>query len=363
MESLAEALQVRHGRIDVHHHLFPPAYKAENARRGITEEAGVRIPDWTPEQSLDVMDSNGIQTAILSLSAPGVYFGDKGEAVALARSCNDYAVELSRKHPGRFGSFAVLPMPFTHEACDEAAYALDVLGADGIVLLGSVEGHFLGDPRYDELMSELDRRQAIVFVHPNLHPSSLALDLMAPGFVLEFPCDTSRAALNLILRGVTERHPRIRWILSHAGGFLPYIGWRASLVNAMSEFQHAIPQGFLTYLRRFYFDTALSPSPISMAALRELVEPDHILFGSDFPYAPAAATSLQVRTLEGSTIWDETVRHGIDRTHALRLFPRYAGHEEPVIAAPVYEGESLGAKARRLLAKPVSAIAEHLRDR
>lgn len=324
--------QQRHGRIDVHHHLFPPAYVAENARRGITHEAGARIPHWTPHQSLDVMDTNGIRTAILSLSAPGVYFGDKGEAVDLARSCNDYAAGLSREHAGRFGFFAVLPMPFTHEACREAVHALDELGADGIVLLGSTQGHFLGDPRYEELMAELDRRQAIVLVHPNVHESSKTLELVAPPFVLEFLCDTTRAALNLVLRGVMQRHPRIRWILAHAGGFLPYVAWRAPRLDALPEFREAVPQGVMAYLRRFYFDTALSPSPMSMAALRELVEPGHILFGSDFPYAPASVTGVQVQALEKGTVWDEPTRHGIDRTHALRLFPKYALGDEPVQA-------------------------------
>ena len=314
----------RPGRIDVHHHLFPPAYMAENSRRGITHEAGAPIPDWTPQKSLDVMDANGIEAAILSLSAPGVYFGDKDGAVALARSCNEYAASLSARHGDRFGFFAVLPMPFTQEACREAVHALDELDADGVVLLGSTEGYFLGDPRYEELMAELDRREAIVFVHPNMHASSKALDLAAPGFVLEFLCDTTRAALNLILRGVTERHPRIRWILAHAGGFLPYVAWRVSLVDAVPRFREGAPEGVLTYLRRFYFDTALSPSAMSMAALRELVEPDHILFGSDFPYAPAPLTALQVQTLENGTVWNEATRRGIDRTHALRLFPKYA---------------------------------------
>lgn len=312
------------GRIDVHHHLFPPAYKAENARRGITHEAGALIPDWEPQKSLDVMDANGIQTAILSLSAPGVYFGDKDGAIALARACNEYAAGLPGQHGNRFGFFAVLPMPFTQEACREAVHALDELGADGIVLLGSTEGHFLGDPRYDELMAELDQREAIVFVHPNIHASSKGLELVAPAFVLEFLCDTTRAALNLVLRGVTERYPRIRWILAHAGGFLPYVAWRASLMDAVPQFRTGAPQGVLTYLRRFYFDTALSPSAMSMAALRELVEPDHILFGSDFPYAPASVTARQVQMLEAGTVWDEATRQGIDRAHALQLFPKYA---------------------------------------
>ena len=361
MESAAEKLQLPYRRIDVHHHFFPPAYKAEAARRGITEEAGVRIPGWTVGSSLGVMDANGIETAVLSLSAPGVYFGHKGEAIALARLCNEYGAQLCRGHPFRFGFFAVLPMPFTQAACSEVEFALDVLGADGVVLLGSVEGIFLGDPRYDELMSELNRRRAVVLVHPNLHPSSHALDLVAPDFLLKLPCDTSRAALNLVLRGVTEQYPDIRWILSHGGGFLPYIGWRGSLVNAMPRLQDAMPLGFLTYLRRFYFDTALSTSPISMAALRELVEPDRTLFGSDFPYAPAVATTLQVQTLKQSPVWDQPVRHGIDRVHALRLFPRFSGQDEPLEGGPIHQSETLHTTARRHATRSFAASKEHLR--
>lgn len=354
---------MQHGRIDTHHHIFPPAYKAENKKRGITEEAGARIPDWTPRKSLNVMDANGIQTAILSLSAPGVYFGNKREAIHLAQSCNDYAAELSRQHPGRFGSFAVLPMPFTAEACKEAVRALDELQADGIVLLGSTEGIFLGDSRFDELMAELNRRRAIVFVHPNIHASSRKLGLVAPEFILEFLCDTTRAALNLVLQGTAERFPHIRWILAHAGGFLPYVAWRASLANALPQFRDVAPQGVLTYIRRFYFDTALSPSAMSMAALRELVEPDHILFGSDFPYAPAPATAVQVQTLDSSSVWSAEDKHGIARGHALRLLPKYAQAEEAVVAATEYGHEALPARLRRLMTKPVGLLVDQLRNR
>src|SRR4051812_8574972 len=156
-------------RIDVHHHLIPPAYLQAIAARGMTEVAGAPLPAWTPEKSIDLMDRFGIATAVTSIAAPGVSFGNCGEARDLARACNEFAAEMAARFPGRFGSFAVLPMPFTEDACREAAHALDVLHADGVGLLGSTEGRFLGDPQFDELMAELDRREAVVFVHPNLH--------------------------------------------------------------------------------------------------------------------------------------------------------------------------------------------------
>ena len=198
-------IEATRNRIDVHHHLVPPQFAASAERHGLKKVAGAPLPHWTPQRSVDVMDRYGIQTALLSLSAPGVYFGDRDEARDLARACNEFAAETRANHPGRFGSFAVLPMPFTEDACEEAVYALDVLGADGVVLLGSTDGHFLGDNRFDELMAELDRREAIVFVHPNIHPTSEQLPLDIPDFLIEFLCDTTRAATNLILNGTVER--------------------------------------------------------------------------------------------------------------------------------------------------------------
>lgn len=310
-------------RIDVHHHVIPPAITKTFEKRGITKVAGAEFPAWTPEKSLDVMGTNGIETALLSHAAPGVYFGDKAEAIALARSCNDYTAEVIAKHPGRFGFFAVLPMPFTAEACAEAIYALDTLKADGIVLLGSTDGKFLGDPSFDELMAELNRRKTIVFVHPNIHETSTKIGLTIPAFFVEFLCDTTRAATNLIFSGAMERYPDIRWILSHAGGFLPFIAWRLSLAMGIPPLAQNMPQGVLNYVKRFYYDTALSPSPFAMAALKELVEPDHILFGSDFPFAPAIVTDMETKALAELKMFDEATKAGIDRAHALKLFPKY----------------------------------------
>ena len=253
-------------RIDVHHHVIPPVFAQTMASKGLTKVAGAPLPEWRPERSIAIMDQEGIETALLSLSAPGVYFGNRGEAVNLASQCNDHCAEVVAARPTRFGFFAVLPMPFTDAACVEAIRALDVLKADGIVLLGSTDGCFLGDARFEELMAELDRREAVVFVHPNLHDTSTTLQLDTPGFLVEFLCDTTRAATNLVLSGTTTRYPRIRWILAHAGGFTPYIAWRLSLANMLPQVVEQVPDGVLSHLQRFWFDTALSP--VRFASIR-----------------------------------------------------------------------------------------------
>jgi predicted TIM-barrel fold metal-dependent hydrolase len=343
-------------RIDVHHHVIPPVVAKAMSRHGVTKVGDAALPRWSARASLRTMDLYGIETAITSLSAPGVYFGDLREACDLARASNAFSAQMALDHPGRFGWFAVLPMPFTDQACAEAVHALDVLGADGVVLLGSTEGVFLGDPRLDELMAELDRREAVAFVHPNLHKTSTELDLATPGYLVEFLCDTTRAATNLILTGTLERYPRIRWILAHAGGFLPYIAWRLSLANDQLKLAKTVPKGVLHHIRSFYFDTALSPSPPVMAALRELVDPRRILFGSDYPFAPARAVGMEVKTLEGLSLFDQPTLAGIDRGHALALFPRLA-------ALPPAPPEAIGVKLKRAVIKPIDDLADRIRDR
>lgn len=353
----------RQGRIDVHHHIIPPAFTAAMDKHGIKEVAGAPLPSWKPTDSISIMDICGTQTALVSLSAPGVFFGSTDEAVKLARECNEFAADMTLQHPGRFGFFAVLPMPFTDKACAEAIYALDTLKADGIVLLGSTEGKFLGDSSFDELMAELDRRGTVVFVHPNLHATSTQLGLPMPGFLMEFLCDTTRASLNLILSGTMERYPNIRWILAHAGGFLPYIAWRASLANLMPEFTEKAPQGVMHYIRRFYFDTALSPSPFAMSALKELVGADQVLFGSDFPFAPAMASQLQTSALDTLNVWNDNERYRVQRGNAIDLFPQYRSDTESVQPLPIYGRESFSSKLARNLRKPVVKLADRMRKR
>ena len=210
-------------RIDIHHHIFPPEYLAAIDRLGLTEAGGggVAFPDWSLSASLEMMDRHDIQTAIASIASPGVYFGDARLARELARRCNEYSASIVREYPDRFGFFASVPLPAISDAIAEAAYALDTLKCDGLVLMGSVADRFLGDPEFEEFMQELDRRKTVVFIHPNVHSSNRQLGLNFPAALFEFLADTTRAVLNLALSGTLHRYPNIRWILSHAGALFP----------------------------------------------------------------------------------------------------------------------------------------------
>ena len=214
------------GLIDVHFHLIPQFYRDAVYEAGNGPAIG-RYPDWTPALALDLMDNNGIALALLSLGQPGVGFMPKEKAAAFARRCNDYAAELIAQHPKRFGCFGLLPMHDIGLAIAEAQYCLDTLNFEGISLFASYGGTFLGDTAFDPLLHYLDARNTVVHIHPSLHPSSKSLDLPWPGFMIEYPFDTTRAAVNLLFSGALERFPNIKFILSHAGGTLPSLAWAA----------------------------------------------------------------------------------------------------------------------------------------
>jgi predicted TIM-barrel fold metal-dependent hydrolase len=359
---LGQAEKTSKGHIDIHHHGVPNFYTQALSERGLGNVAGLSITEWSAQRSLALMDANGIQTAILSLPAPGAWLGRDDLAVQLARRSNEFYADLGQRHPGRFGSFASVPLPATEQACAQAIYALDTLKADGIVLLASNAGVYLGDPRFDELMAELHRRQATVFVHPNLHPSSSELGLPAPPYMVEFACDLTRAAVNLMLSGTMERYPHIRWILAHGGGFLPYAAWRVSLANALPQLQEKAPQGVMTYLQRFYFDTALVTSAPSMAVLAELVEPSRLLFGSDYPTLPAELIRSETAALKTASPWSPAQVAAMHRGNALSLFSRYAAPGEWVQLAPLHQSESTRQWLARAARKPLGAIAQRLKD-
>lgn len=309
-------------RIDVHHHILPPIYTEALAKIGIVSAGGVSFPHWSAQQSLDVMDRNGIATSLTSISSPGVYFGDITFSRDLARRCNDFSANHVNKHPKRFGAFAVLPLPDVNGALREAEYALDSLKLDGIVLLTNVGGHYLGDTKFDELFYELDRRKAIVYIHPTDPPGENLPKLKLPSSLVEFVFDTTRAITNLIFSGTIERCPNIRFIVSHAGGTAPYLAWRISLFQYKAEMQDKVPQGVITYLKRLYYDTALSAAPYALRSLQELVDPSHILFGSDYPFAPESLTSFTIRVLKNYGGFDDRALKAVEQGNALRLFPR-----------------------------------------
>ncbi len=310
-------------KIDVHHHILPPEYLSALAGIGVTDSAGVAFPDWSPEASLDLMDRFGISAAVTSISAPGVYFGDAAFARGLARACNEASAALVADHPGRFGALAVLPLPDVDAALAELGYALDTLGLDGVALLSSVDDRYMGDPAYDELFDELNRRKAVVFMHPGLTPGKPRSGL--PTSLVEFVFETTMAASTLLFSGTLERCEDVRIILPHAGGTIPYVALRLCLGQFWPGLQENVPQGVMTYLRRFYYDTALSASPHSLRSLQELVDPSHIVFATDYPFAPELATAVTVAGLDDYNGFDPDALARIYRESALDLFPRFGG--------------------------------------
>ena len=309
-------------KIDVHHHILPDEYMSALAGIGITEAAGRPLPEWSPEISLSFLDKYGIQTAMTSISSPGIYFGDIGFTCDLARRCNEASARLVGDHPRRFGAFAVMPLPDVNAALLEIEYALDTLKLDGVALLTSVDNRYMGDPAYDDIFDELNRRRAVVFIHPDTPPAGNRPTSNLPPSLVEFVLETTIAVSVLLFRGTLERCPDIRFILPHAGGTIPYLALRLCLGQFWPGLQEHVPQGVITYLQRFYYDTALSASPHTLRSLQELVNPSHILFATDYPFAPELATIATIEGLKNYDGFDEGALESIFRESASTLFPR-----------------------------------------
>jgi 6-methylsalicylate decarboxylase len=269
-------------RIDTHAHLIPDAYRSELERRGFS---GYPLPPWSPQLMVEFMDRHAIDACVASLSPPGVYFGDAGLARELARIANEATAELVRADPARFAGLGVLPLPSAEDAVAEIGHALDTLGLDGIALLSNVAGTYLGDPAWDAVFDELDRRAAYVFVHPIEPATPLPLPDV-PVWVQEFPFDTTRAVVNLLYSGTLERCPAIRLQLAHMGGTAPFIAHRiGELAGREPDRAARVPAGALEYLGRLHYDTGLSNNVPALAATRAVAGLDRIVFGSDWPYA------------------------------------------------------------------------------
>ena len=276
------------GRIDLHAHVIPPIYVD-----------ALRAPDGTPPplppatlEGLEAMMARyAIDAAVISPGPPGVFFGNQGRANELARALNEELAGIARATPARFAALATLPLPDPDAALAELGHALDALGMDGVWLLSHIRGTYLGAPEWEPLYAELDRRGAYVFVHPALPPYALPLD--HPVWLYEFPFDTTRAIANLIYGGTFERYPRIRFQFAHLGGTAPFLAHRiASLADREPERASEAPAGALQYLRRQFYDTGLSNHALALRTALEVTTPEHIVFGTDWPYAalPAAGS-------------------------------------------------------------------------
>jgi 6-methylsalicylate decarboxylase len=337
-------------RIDTHHHVIPPDYRQALDKAGLLEAGGRALPDWSVDGSLQAMAELNVGTAILSVSTPGTAFlPNPADAAALAHDVNDYVAELTAAQPDRFGFFATVPMPHVDIAVAESVRALDNLNADGVVLLANNAGVYLGEDGQDALFAALDERSAVVFIHPADLPGPSVPGI--PPFAADFLLDTTRAAYLLVRNGVRTRYPNIRFILSHAGGFVPYASHRMA-VAIMADTGRSWAD-VLDDFAGFYFDTALSSSAAALPTLLAFAKPGHITFGSDFPFAPTAAGKLFAAGLETYPAIDAATRGAIERTNAMALFPRLGAAPQPISQSPV---QRIRHTASRLVLRGVSRL-------
>ncbi|MGW5150953.1 amidohydrolase family protein [Rhodococcus koreensis] len=308
-------------RIDVHQHVVPPDYRKWLNSHDVGRAGGIDLPHWTIDGALEVAERFGITRSVLSVSTPGVHLGDDAEARTMSRAVNDYTAEVVQAHPDRFGFFATLTLPDVEGAIVEAERALSTLHADGVILLANSCGRYLGDPAFDPLMEILDLHHAIVLVHPGELPGPSVDGI--PSFAMDFLLDTTRAAFNLVKNNVLRRYPNLRFILSHAGGFLPYASHRISL--AMVATGARDPFEALRDFADFYYDTALSGSPAALPSLLAFAKPGRVLYGSDWPFAPAMAGGYFNNLLDSNETLDPHTRDAINSNNAEALF----AHTEP----------------------------------
>jgi len=308
--------------IDIHHHFLPPSFVDALAQADYPAAAGAKALAWSPESSVAMMDGSGIETAIVSLSLPGASFTGAADPAGLARESNEYAARLIADYPGRFGAFASLPVLDAQATMAEVEYALDTLKLDGVTLLTNVRGRYLGEANFSPLLAELNRRKAIVFLHPGQAPG--------PGFndFVEFPHDVTRALASLTESGAIERYRRIRYILAYGGGTIPFVAARVTVVG-MDVFGSFL-MTMIRYLKRtrtmsrMNYDLTASTDPYAWGALYGQTKPSRILMGSNYPWTPAAAFARQQEELRGFEELDLPRIGSIERGNALKLFPRFA---------------------------------------
>lgn len=305
-------------RIDVHQHVIPPFWAEELSKHG-GDPSGWNSPEWSPEQAIQFMDENQIATGILSLTAPSVTGWQGQSMIDMARKVNEYTAGLVQKMPARFGNFATLPLPDIDASLKEISYSYDYLGVDGVVLMTNYQGIYLGDESFRPLWEELDRRSAVVFIHP-AKPPMPAIPGM-PGPVIDYPMDTTRTAVHMVINGVVRRYNKIKVILSHAGGFLPYASHRfAELLPGLHP--ELSKKELIDDMRNFYFDTALSGSSVALNSLLAFAKSGHVLYGSDFPYAPPSVSTSFTNDLDNYSRYTGDQLNKINRLNGLHLFPR-----------------------------------------
>ena len=305
----------RNGRIDVHNHFASPSLiQSVGAKR-----LGAAMSGWTVEKALEDMDGSGVRTVITSIAPQGDPFGDPATAGRVARECNEFAARLATDHPGRFGVFAMTPMPNIDGTLREIAYAFDTLKADGIGMFTSYGDKWLGDPAYNPVFEELNRRNAVVYTHPQSANCCKNLLASVNDGAIEWGTDTTRAIAQMIFGGAAARYPNVRMIWSHGGGTMPFLIERFSNMAKSPQLAPQFPDGFRGAAGKFYYDTAQASNPAAMSALSKVVPISQIVFGTDFPFRNSAE---HVKGLKECGVFNADDLKKIDR-NAAPLLPRF----------------------------------------
>lgn len=325
-------------KIDVHHHIFPKEYLEALKAAGVEKSLGVNFPKWSVETSLKKMKENGVRVAMMSITTPGIYIKnvDVPEKFPekLARLTNEIMADIKSKYPDRFGGFTTIPLLNQKAAIEELNYAFDTLHLDGVCLYTNYLGKYLGDNDFDPFFKELNKRKAVVYVHPTDPGPEYDAGLEIPNGLIEAPFDTTRAVTNMMFQGVLDKYPDIRYILSHGGGTIPYIAWRLAaieygqkgkrtpLFRTFYDFLvNGEPTTGLRHLKNMYYDTANVSGDYQVKTLQAFAGPDHIVYGTDLcisKFAPIITKNLEK---DGEFTDEEYDR--MSWGNCLELFPAY----------------------------------------
>lgn len=310
--------------VDLHHHVIPAFYWEASNEDG-NAAGGITPPRWSLDGAIAYLDEAGIDVAVPSISTPGVHFGDDAAARTLAREVNEYLAGVKHDRPDRFGAFATLPLPDIDGTLDQITYALDVLALDGVSIFTNADGTYLGDSRFDPIFAELQRRSALVFVHPAASPDPIAHTLGVPDSLLDYPVDTSRAIAKLHYSNTFARTPDIKYVFVHAGGTIPFLASRFAIVDEMDVIPGAQERGaFADALPRLYWDTASAFSDPVLHMLRSVAGLGNVMFGTDYPYPRDAISIGGLRQLQNTGELDDGERQAVLGGSAARLIPRLA---------------------------------------
>jgi 6-methylsalicylate decarboxylase len=309
--------QTKPHRIDVHHHIVAPAYLAAVKRAKLDNPP---MANWTVEKSLDDMDKAGTATSIASPMPPQVGFLPPGEAARVARESNEWARQLATDHPGRYGVFAMLPMPNVDESLKEIEYAFDTLKVDGVGVMTNYNDKWLGYPEFAPVFEELNRRKAVVYTHPMSPACCVNVVAGVSDGTVEWGADTTRTLTNLIFSGASARYKDINFIFSHGGGVLTAVAERLRIQMVTTPpYLGKVTREMVDHeLNRFYYDTAQVSNEVTIQALAKLVPVTQIVFGTDYPYRTGAEHVAGLATRFGK----EDLA-AIERGNAARILPNW----------------------------------------